>query len=214
MKFLSLLFTFCIAFSTSLSAQNSDLFKLWPDSVLVKANTAKSADYLSDEEKEVIYYMNLCRLNPQLFSQTFLKDYLKERSIKKDKYVKDLMRFLEETDDMVLLYPKQDLTLASEKHAEDMGKTGRTGHNASDGTSFADRLGSFAEVYAGINENCNYGLSDGRDIVMDLLIDKEVSNAGHRKNILDREMRFVGVAIEPHKRFRFNCVQDFGGKLL
>ncbi len=204
----------CLLFAMLGQAQNSDLFKLWPDSVLAKANTARSVSYLSEEEKEVIYYMNLCRMNPELFGKTYLKNYLSENKIKKDKYVKGLLSYLEGKEDMPVLKPSKDLTEAAEAHAKDMGNTGRTGHNSSNGTSFADRMNVFSEVYSGINENCNYGMEDGRDIVMDLLIDREVSNAGHRKNILDSEMRFVGVAIEPHKRFRFNCVQDFGGKKL
>ena len=158
--------------------------------------------------------MNLCRMNPALFADTFLEDYLKQSGSKRDKYVRELIKFLKETDDMPLLYPRLDLTEAAETHAKDMGQSGRTGHNASDGTSFAKRMERFRQVYSGINENCNYGLDDGIDIVMDLLIDREVSNAGHRKNILDRNMRYVGVAIEPHRRYRFNCVQDFGGERL
>lgn len=211
MKTLSILL-FATLVQAQIFAQESDIFKLWPDSVLAKANTAQNVSFMTDEEKEAIYYMNLCRLNPKLFSSTFLSDYLKDNDIKKDKEVKELIKYLEETPDMQLLYPKEDLTSAARKHAKDMGTTGRTGHSSSDGTSFSDRLSYFKETYGGINENANYGFDDGLDIVIDLLIDRGVSNAGHRKNILDRDMSFVGVAIEPHKRYRFNCVQIFGAK--
>ena len=202
---------FCISASISL-AQNSELFKLWPDSVLTKANTAKDVSYMSAEEKEVIYYMNLVRLNPPLFANTFLDHYIDTSDQKRDKYIKELIKYLKERQDMELLYPERDLYETAKNHASDMGASGRTGHNSSDGSSFSVRMETVRESYHGINENCNYGLSNGLDIVMDLLIDREVSNAGHRKNILDSEMRFVGVSIEPHKRFKHNCVQDFGGK--
>lgn len=191
--------------------QSSDLFQLWPDTSLAKANSAKDVEYLSEEEKLVVYYINLCRLNPPLFEKTFLKDYLKENKIKKDKSVKDLSDQLQKTSPRVLLKPNPLLTDVARRHAQDMGNSGRTGHNASDGTSYGDRMKELSSEFSSINENANYGNELAMNIVVDLLIDKNVPNAGHRRNILDIESRYIGVAIEPHKRYRFNCVQDFGG---
>ena len=36
------------------------------------ANTASEIYYLKNIEKEVFYYLNLVRINPKLFAQTFL----------------------------------------------------------------------------------------------------------------------------------------------
>lgn len=203
-----------LAFTTSVGAgyAQDDLFKLWPDSTLAKANSARDVGYMSAEEKEAIYYMNLVRINPSLFSETFLKDFLKEKGIKKDKEVKGLMDELEKTDKMNVLRPNEQLTAFARAHANDMGQSGRTGHNASDGATFRSRIEPLQAQFSAINENCNYGNEKGIDAVIDLLIDRNVPNLGHRKNILDAEMELVGVAIEPHKRWRFNCVQDFGTK--
>lgn len=195
-------------------AQESDLFKLWPDSTLAKANTGEAADYLGPEEKQAIYYINLCRINPSLFESTILKDYLKDKDVKKDKEVKELIHDLQMSGSKHILQPNVLLTNMARDHATDMGKTGRTGHNSSNGTSFHDRMSRASAVFKGVNENCNYGLETGLDIVIDLLIDRDVPNAGHRKNILDPEMRYIGVAIEPHSKWRFNCVQDFAGEKL
>lgn len=193
-------------------AQESDLFKLWPDSVLSQANTARTADYLSEEEKQVIYYINLCRINPPLFESTILKEYVKEKNVPKDKALKELIKDLQSSTKMEILIPTPLLTDLARAHARDMGGTGRTGHNSSDGTTFHDRMTNVSTVFKGVNENCNYGLESGKDIVIDLLIDRDVPSAGHRKNILNLDMRYVGVAIEPHKKWRFNCVQDFAGE--
>ncbi|MDR0926505.1 MAG: leucine-rich repeat domain-containing protein [Ignavibacteria bacterium] len=40
-----------------------------------RANTQWSFPNLNQEEQDFIYYMNLARLNPQLFANTYLKDY-------------------------------------------------------------------------------------------------------------------------------------------
>jgi uncharacterized protein YkwD len=195
----------------SFGAQSQDdIFKLWPDSTLAKANSARSVTYMSEEEKLAVYYINLVRINPPLFTQTFLKDYLESNDIKKDKEIKDLIHQLEETAKMNLLSPNEQLTAFARKHATDMGETGRTGHSASDGTSFLQRIKPLEQKFGAINENCNYGNEGGIAAVIDLLIDRNVPNFGHRRNILDPEMELIGVAIEPHRRWRFNCVQDFG----
>ncbi|GAB4378324.1 MAG: hypothetical protein Kow0075_08110 [Salibacteraceae bacterium] len=187
-------------------------FTAYNDSILKLANSASEVDYMTEGEKQVIFYINLLRMNPALFSESYLQPYLDEHSIKKDKDVKELMKELEETEGTMPLKPSELLTKVARNHAVDMGETGRTGHTSSDGKSFKERMAEVSEKYAGVNENANYGLSDPLAIVIDLLIDRGVPNKGHRKNMLDPLMEYVGVAIEPHKRLRYNCVQVFAGE--
>ena len=207
--FLSLVLTCMLA--THAKAQD-DIFKLWPDSTLAKANSASHVSYMSEEEKQSVYYINLVRINPPLFASTFLKDYLDANDMKKDKAIRDLIGQLESTPKMVVLRPNETLTNFARAHAKDMGESGRTGHNASSGAPFYDRIKPLTAEFSGVNENCNYGNERGIDATIDLLIDRNVPNLGHRRNILDPEMELIGVAIEPHARWRFNCVQDFGTK--
>ena len=44
------------------------------DEEMAKANTAKDATYLSDDEKLVIFYMNLARLDGVKFTEAYLSD--------------------------------------------------------------------------------------------------------------------------------------------
>jgi uncharacterized protein YkwD len=44
---------------------------------------------------------------------------------------------------------------------------------------------------------------------MQLLIDDGIESLGHRKNILEPKYQWIGIAIEPHKTYRTNCVMDF-----
>ena len=66
--------------------------------------------------------------------------------------------------------------------------------------------------YQGWAENCSYGYQDALSIVITLLIDDGIKDLGHRKNILNESYNSVGVAIRPHKKYRVNCVIDFGNQ--
>ncbi len=171
-------------------------------------NTAQGVDYLSDEEQKVIYLMNVARHNGNQFIRSYLNSYVKEKGMQNNEYVKSLYRDLRKIRNLEPLKPSKSLTQAADYHALDMGKTGKIGHNSSDGTSPNKRIRRFFKGYTW-GENCSYGYSDAIGIVMQLLIDDGVSSLGHRKNILKKGFKYVGVSIEPHKQYRYNCVMDF-----
>ena len=111
-----------------------------------------------------------------------------------------------------MLLPDEGLYKASKYHAKDSGKKGIVGHTSSDGTSFSDRLPKYVKGWNRIAENCSYGYNSAVDIVSQLLLDENVPSLGHRKSILNVELQYIGVSIQPHKKYRFNCVMDFCAK--
>jgi len=200
-------------FSIDISAQKLVLFS---EEELKLANTAIKASYLSSEEKDVVKYINLARMDGKKFFDTYIQHFINNYNFSytpkiksNNKYVKSLKKDLYRVKDLPVLSPNKLLTKSSVYHAKDMGKTGKTGHNSSNGTNFQKRLKKIAGIEYNISENCDYGFDKGLDIVCHLLIDNGVSSVGHRKNILDANLRLVGVSIQPHKVFRFNCVTDF-----
>ena len=56
--------------------QKEELLHKWDNPVYRLANSAKDADYLTGEEKMIYYYLNMVRMNPDLFLQTFIKPRL------------------------------------------------------------------------------------------------------------------------------------------
>jgi len=48
-------------------------FKEWNNPVYRLANTAKNEDYLTTDEQMVFYFLNLVRMNPELFRETFIE---------------------------------------------------------------------------------------------------------------------------------------------
>ncbi len=207
MKKLKTLVTVFLITQLSLLAQD-EVYKSIPKLMLDKANTAKTANYLSNNEKDVILYMNLARLDGNWFIEYVYKKKTSFVSQFSSSYRKSFVKDLKEIKDHPMLKPAKGLTKAARSHAKDMGKIGKIGHNSSDGTSTFVRIKKYAQG-GYMAENCQYGHEEAIDIVLDLLIDDGISSLGHRKNILNSNFSYVGVAIEPHKVYGVNCVQDF-----
>lgn len=56
--------------------QQEEKLNEWNNPKYRLANTAKNEDYLTSEEKMIYYYLNLVRMNPDLFLQTFIRPRL------------------------------------------------------------------------------------------------------------------------------------------
>lgn len=187
-----------------------DPWDRWEKNVLRELNTAGEADYLNEEEKKVILIMNMARQNGPLFVQTLLADYVEEKQIENNAYLRSLRKDLNNVEGLIPLQPERDLSEAARGHASKSGQTGRVGHQ--DFNKRFDPL--MGNPYTHVGENCSYGYESAMDIVISLLIDEGVKDHGHRKNILSLSFNSVGVAIRPHKSYRINCVMDFGRRQL
>ncbi len=179
-------------------------YHLWNDLVIETTNTAKNVSYLTNEEKNIIWLCNLARFDGKLFSKTFLKEYIEKNQVRYSGYVKSLYSDLKRTKKLTLYKPDKKIYELAKEHALWCGKRGKTGHK-----KFQDR--AKRSHHPKFAENAQYGYFMALDIVMDLLIDEGVETVGHRKNILSKEYRLIGVSIEPHKVYKYNCVMDFAG---
>ncbi|MES2395566.1 MAG: CAP domain-containing protein [Bacteroidota bacterium] len=178
--------------------------KAWTPEMLEKANTAKNIDYLTDEEKLVVFYCNLVRMNPSLFLDTYAKKYI-DSSKSNTSFTKSLIKTLSKTESMEVLHPSQKLFGIAKAHAIDFGKNGGMGHG-----NFKKRFEKYGrECNCEVGENCDYGFNKALDITMRLLIDEKVSNLAHRKNILNPNYKNSGVSIMKHKKYGWHCVIDY-----
>jgi hypothetical protein len=184
-------------------------FSKWDEATKIEANSAKDISYYSDLEKEVIFLMNLVRLNPELFSKTYLQEYIDnpEFSITKQSPLTSLKSDLKKAKKSSALIPQNDLFNCASQHVTDTGKKGLVGHQ-----NYSKRFKQFAKRYGATGENCDYGNDTAIDIVMNLLIDEDVSGYGHRKNILNKNFLSLGVKFGDHKKYGTMCVMDFGDK--
>jgi len=179
----------------------------WDPALLEKANTAEDVRYLSEDEKKVIFYTNLARLDGQLFAETYLQWFLDSTQARTNNYIRSLQKELKKVKNLPVLYPQNDLFNVARDHAIRSGKSGHEGHRG-----FKQRFKPLMQNYAYVGENCYYGKEDPVVIVVKLLIDEGVKDLGHRHNMLEPSFNSVGVAIKPHKQYGYNCVMDFGAK--
>ncbi|MDQ1139709.1 CAP domain-containing protein [Pedobacter agri] len=211
-------FLFLIMLSAGLSAQT------WTDDEFRSANTAANVPYLSNEEKNIVMYMNLIRIDGEKFYYTFLEDYINNYNAKVKKYRNyhqlkiarnntyyvSLLKHLQAVKNLPLYYPDEKLTLLSKNHAQDLNKNNIDTHESSDGTKFAKRLARYFPNKT-MSENIDFGYSNSLDIVCHLLLDCGVPSLGHRLNILDQKNKFntVGVGIQRHPTYTWCAVIDF-----
>ena len=181
------------------------LEKIFSKEELDLTHTAKDEKYLSENEKQVIHYLNLARVYPAKFAE-YYRIYLQKYDTygfslyrEKNKYYHSLYLEL-----MARRYNPGDLLVSDYEMYElakcwaiESGRKGITGHNRKQ----CER-GYFAEC-------CAYKFSeDPMKFVLMLLIDYRVKSLGHRKTMLS-EYSKVGVSIESHKTYNKCLVMDF-----
>ncbi|MEP7319858.1 MAG: hypothetical protein ABI921_13980, partial [Panacibacter sp.] len=147
----------------------------WSNAKYKVCNTAAKAGYMSDPEKELIYILNLARMNPKLFCTTVVKkypDYASQTRLINSAYFISLVDTMSKLQPLQILYPDSLCYNSAQCHAYHSGLTGYTGHKRDNDT---------CENRKHFNgECCDYGYSAPLDIVMALLIDEGVESLGHR----------------------------------
>ena len=199
-------FLFILSLNYLPALEPENIWQQWDSITIAKANTAAGTDYYTEEEKLVILYTNLARTDGPLFTETFLKSHMQKKS--PSKYTRSLIKDLKKVKGFQPLFPEQDLYKIALGHAVTSGKTGHAGHK-----DFDKRFKPILGKYNLVAENCAYGLEDAMSNVIELLIDENVKDLGHRKNILNPDFNSIGVSIQPHKKFKHNCVMGFGRKV-
>ncbi len=176
----------------------------WTAKEIKTSITTTNASYLSETEKEIIILANLARINPKLFSKTFLLQYITDNNLLENTYVKSLRKTLKRMKRKHTFIPDEVMFNLAKSHAVWSGKKGRIGHQ-----NFSKR--SKKSGYNYFAENCQYGYNTSLEIYFELLIDDGIPSLGHRENFLSPNTKYIGVSIQPHKKYDYNCVIDFGG---
>jgi uncharacterized protein YkwD len=171
-----------------------------------------SSCFGQDKIEKVLELLNIARTNPQSFLTEYLNPYIEKHELTKTRFVISLVNDLKTRDKVGTLQLSPALTATAEAHAIDMGTKNKVGHISSNGVTFDKRLREWAKAKGAVAENCDYGNVEPIDIVMSLLIDDGIENLGHRKNILEPRLHYIGIAVEKHKKYGFNCVMDFAEK--
>jgi uncharacterized protein YkwD len=179
----------------------------WKASELKAAKNYTAISFLDPTEKEMLYYANLVRINPKLFCETYLQEYIDINHLdRRNTYVASLIKMLNNSKPSCVLVADASLQEMAKSHAVYMGTKGLTGHN-----EFDKRIKKYLKgKFCGIGENCSYGPNQAIDILMSFLIDEGVTSLGHRENLMNPDYNSVGISVKPHKTYGTNSVMDFG----
>ena len=184
----------------------------YSDKEIKSCKTFENTQYLNQTEKDVLYFINLARINPQEFSKAILKPYIEKHKEHSKKYSRSLMKDLKKGVKLSPLKPQKDLYSFAKYHAKSTGKKGKVGHRSAKGKSYKNRTKDLIKKYTIVGENIHYGSNNALEIVIDLLIDDGIKDVGHRINILTKNYEFCSVSIQKHKKYKYNCVIEFSGK--
>lgn len=183
------------------------------ESQISRANTASNCAYLSPEERNVVLYLNLARHDGPTFLAQYILPHITEENLDpvEQKYLISLLAELRQTRNLPPLYPDPTLTLAARDHARDLAQSRTFAHRSADGTSYPERIARYLtdNQYIAANECLATGYHDGLMTVIQLLIDQNVVDLGHRKALLDPEMRYLGVSTLPHPSHEWVSVLEF-----
>ena len=109
------------------------------------------------------------------------------------------------------------LTQTAQQHSADMAAHDFVGHNSSSGVTIGDRIKAAGYVYALVAENIAWGQKTPEEVV-DLWFNEAPPNDAHRKNILNCQLRDIGVgyvylASDPGKITSHTYwTEDFGAR--
>lgn len=90
-----------------------------------------------------------------------------------------------------------------------MGRKGIIGHKGTDRSTIATRVSGYGTWRGYIAENISHGPEAAREIVIQLLVDDGVPDHGHRKNILENQFAYIGIAVGRQRTFSTMCVMNF-----
>ena len=213
MKIISLLISLFL-FPHLLFSQEDYAYSLnsWSIEEVEQAQPSEDIRFLDSTSAEVVFLINLMRINPQKFNATIVVP--NQVALTKNfsqKYVQSLIRDLKKQPVVPLLHPSQPLTNIALTHASYLGKTGRASHHNSKGQSPCQRIKKVLD-YSSCGENIDLGNNIAINILFNLLVDDGLPELGHRKNLLRENYSLIGIGIDTHKKYGYVCVMDFASK--
>ena len=180
-------------------------------------------DQLSGVSKQVALAINLVRTRPIEFAKRirFIRSKIGSDDILRFDWgsiqttegtlaYDEALSFLSHMRPMSPLEISTPMCRANQGHATDLGSSGATGHEGSDGSKAAQRLRGSGGVITGggkVSEGIEFGpWMDGTDFVVSLVVGDGEASRTHRKILLDPTSGACGVAVTKHKLFGFVCV--------
>ena len=164
---------------------------------------------LNANEKEWLYWINEFRSNPRLFWDSAVAPILKTYPSLNGNYANSLKRELYQSNRLLLFTLNKTLLETSKNHALDISKHQLTpSHNSSNGDSFSLRITKAGIKYCA-GENISIGNQSVLLSLILLLLDINLPELGHRKNLLSTSFTELGIGTALLKDGSLFTVQDY-----
>lgn len=181
----------------------------------------------ADREARIVAEVNALRTNPSAYAAHIearlpyyrgttlrLPGMIAIRTVEGAAAAREAVAELRRTTPLSTLEPAAALMASARDHVRDIGPKGMLSHDGSGGETLADRISRYAQCWDYIAENISFGPETPRSVVVDLVIDDNVRDRGHRRILLDPKLRRIGAACGPHSIYRTVCVLDFAGEVV
>jgi hypothetical protein len=167
---------------------------------------------LSDKAKDILYWTNFCRANPQKFWDSVISPILIEFPNLQGPDAKSLKEDLLNTGSLPMFTLNNALLKTSLAHAKDISrKPSPPSHNSTDGTDFGTRMNR-AGIKTCASENIAIGYQEVLVSVILLYLDIGLPEHGHRKSLLNPTLVEIGIGCSPYGKEGVFTVEDFACK--
>jgi hypothetical protein len=177
-------------------AQNSS-FITWELPQYEAANTAKGIAYISADEQEVIRLLNLARLNPELFANTYLAYY---NEVLPDSVSERVREKLLNSQPLPPLVPSYALCKSAATEAYSISAGTKPTYNN------ADRIHRY--LPGAYNYGSHYLSNVNSPIEVALLLLANQSN-GYQRSLLDAKIQLIGISTRADAEVCNHFVLDF-----
>ena len=168
-------------------------------------------DY-NEIEEDIFNCHNECRVNPfnYIMKLKEISNYFKDKTYHHPyedailtyegvDAIEDAMQYLKALKPLNPLEYSEEISKACRDHIADIGPKGLITHEGSDGSNITDRVEKYCEWDGIIAENLDFGFRIGENVLMNMIIDDGLKDKIQRKNIFNKEFRYIGVGAGPHK---------------
>ena len=202
-----------------------------PDSRSARAGSVDDPTWfgaLSDSQlailsEELIAETNRMRANPAAYAEKLeaLREYYDGNLIKVPgrpavqvvegvSALDEAIAVLRSSEPLGALAFSPGMSFGANDHAQDLGGKGITGHYGSDGSDPFARMNRYGQWSKSAGENISYGQATIAEWhLINLLVDDNVPDRGHRAALLEPSYQAMGAACHPHAGFRIVCVMNY-----
>lgn len=185
-----------------------------------------SEDQLATLSEDLIAETNKMRANPAAYAQKLedLRDYYEGNLVKVPGHpavavvegvsaLDEAIAVLRGSSPLGALAISPGMSDGANDHAVDLGSRGMTGHYGSDGSDPFSRISRYGEWRNRAGENISYGQATIAEWhLINLLVDDNVPNRGHREALLEPSYSSMGAACQEHPGFRIVCVMNYASE--